>query len=742
MDAIQFPTTIGDTQGLVKKIIDRGRAAEVYVVKQMRTNAKQERDDFLAYYADFLPPRKRNEVLLQRVIRMVRASELSPTIAGFVPLQGSSAVDSVTGEAMTPYVDLRFADLLTSGIVDLEKDTWLVRIQNSQVLGVEDITNISTSQTTTGTSTASVTLKNNMYKYNFYSDILKKGLSVFGPDDIIVIKTEDADGYMEEIFTGYVNRAIRSRSKANNNITLICEDTTKKLRFSRVGIRQGLNDPDIEAKFIPLTAFTLPWISSSSKDKDSAQPASQILEGIFVLSLTNIDDDFQIQTLRRRYEELFKKYNYISKLAPDENKALTEEMESKRIAIEKRRLELISNFSKAPALTAGVSGTLTKSKDVEIFRNKASFISGIKSIIDKKPIAKISGTDQPAFQIIFSDSFNYWVSEWKEASRVASEFADNINYEFFCAEDGTVTFRPVNVSLEHLKQKDRKYYTIQDEYIYNEVTAEDNSAIVNVMYISGDYKVNLGQRLGDIGIVTVVKDNRLYKKYGAKMASPIEVIGLIDINALKVYGTAKMARINSKAFADATLELSADPRIKIGNYAYLPETGSVFYISEMQQNYTVGDTYRQNANFIYRRRPLHDIASQLAETLVFSSVLSDEKKRSFAVKMLDTDFTTNTVGILGLAYSKVLAAMEEMGYEKEEVTNFYPSQSSLKDFYFDGYIWEPTVAINFSDAIAVQNRDAKAKADREALAEEQQTAASSKAKLTNISGGTSEPVAR
>jgi hypothetical protein len=719
MIARQF--TIGGTGGLVKKNIEVGHAAEVFIIKQMAIGSTIAEYNsllkkFKNKYAEFLSGSDSRSVVMQPIIKLVTSASL-PSKEPFTSLNGSTVE---TTHGLIPQVDKRYSDLLSVGIVDLEKPTWVIRIRSSKQLGLEDVMSIGTNQTVNGGSSANVTLKNNLYKYTFQDQSsLDFGLPVFSPDDIIVVQTEKLENNnLETIFTGYVNKVTKSRAPAENSIILMCEDASKRLRYSRVLIGKGVTDEDSQAQLLPLSAFVMPW-PSETKSGGSAGPESphKILKDIFVLALTNIDSESSIILTKILFENEFKKFNSPSatitnlpasmagqtKTVSSDEEISLQKIGTYRNTIEKARNDLLGKN--------GYFWRNVSNNRVEIYKNPITFLKA-NSIIDngrgfinKRPIAIIYGTDQPAFQLSFVNSFNFWISEWKEAHRVANEFAEVVNFEFFCDESGIVKFRPVNMSLDLLKNKTSNLnYKIRDEYIYREETSEDNTGIINVMYITGEYRLDVGTPGEEIGLVAVIKDNKLIQQFGTKMGNPLTCVGLTTKSALKIFGRSKMERINSRAFSDGTVEMLSDPNIKVGNYIHLPETGAIYYVSDLRHDYVVGQKYRMNLDLTYRRRPIYDLASRLSIGSGFSSFSSTASK-GLAKRSLDLDFN-QSVGstVLLSVYNAVISALVGMGYDSDEIKKVY-KQTNLQEFYYYGYIWEPAVNIDFKLAAEVQAKE-------------------------------------
>lgn len=717
--------SVGGTGGLVKKSMEVGHSAEVFVIKQMKDIGKDLSEyrallkKFNNKYVDFLTAKNARDVIMQPVIKLISTTG-QPAKEPFLNLS-SSTIDATHG--LSPQVDKRYADLLSMGIVDLERPTWVIRIRSSKTLGIEDIISISTNQTVNGGSNASFALKNNLYKYTFQNQYsLDFGLPIFSPDDIVVAQTEKLeDSVLETIFTGFINKVTKSRAPGENSIMLVCEDVSKRLRYSRVGIKKGTNDKETESQLLPLSAFTSPWPSDNkSSDSPGPEPSHKILKDVFTLALSNIDSESSIASVRADFEAKYKKYNTPSaeitnkptnllsknKTIKSDEEILLGEISKLSLDIYKARNEILNR--------EGYYWRNVSNNRIEIYKNTIPFLKsnglldGGKGFIKKRPVAIIYGTDQPAFQLSFVDSFNMWISEWKEAHRLASEFSEAVNFEFYCDETGIIKFRPVNVSLELLKNKNTNpTYKIRDELIYKEDTSEDNTGIVNIMYASGDYKINVGNPAEDVGLVTTIKDNKLIKQFGPKMGNPISCIGLTTIAALKIYGRSKMERINSRAFSDGSIEILADPNIKVGNYIHLPETGALFYIADIRHEYSVGQKYRMTLDLTYRRRPIYDIAAKASTN------------KALAKRELDLNFSGSLASGPGPAvyYNDIINSLVELGYDKDEAKSIY-KLSNLQEFYYYGYIWEPAVNIDFGLAVASQEKEYKDIADSELRSKE------------------------
>jgi hypothetical protein len=123
-------------------------------------------------------------------------------------------------------------------------------------------------------------------------------------------------------------------------------------------------------------------------------------------------------------------------------------------------------------------------------------------------------------------------------------------------------------------------------------------------------------------------------------------------------------------------------------------------------------------NLTYRRLPVFDLAllvSQRHSATGFGS--TQDSQRAVAAKALDSDlkkngrFTTVLAPEIMLAYAGVKAFLKTDGYSDDEIQRIYNPKGSndptdiaanLQLFYYNGFIWEFGVDIDFAKVLATE----------------------------------------
>jgi len=734
---LTFPA--GGDGALVQNMVALDRDVDVFVIKQLKTSRLEvdtEYKEFTLKYQEFLSTIRgaldyvltRNAVILQPII------SYSPGNA-FVPIASVG-----TDASVKPlFANARYIDVIALGIINLARPAWTVRVQSSKMNGIEDVLSVSCRISTTGVGTASISIKNDTDKFTFKKNSLLAGRTIFEPDDIVVVRLPDKDNQPHNSFVGFVNAVERQRAPAQNIINLECEDVTKRLRFSRTAIRKALIDRDPEAQFASLSAFIFPWVQGEGGGAEAVQ---KVVSNVTALAMSTINDLPNLVNTINTYTTLFKKRNFFSTepnptqkgpgVVGSSGNELASELQAARKSIETERSNSINQYIDTPP-----SQTVWKiiAGSASVYRNTKSLVTAQSANFYKKPIMVIEGTDQPAYQIAFRNGFDLWMSEWKETNKLIQEFANVIYFEFFSNEDGIIRFRPINLGLSHLVTSDLN--VIKDTDVYRETTYENNSDIANIAVVVGNWKQRFGSGLDAIGIFGYIKDNRLIKKYGEKMLNLQPVIGLTTNASLNVWATSVLTRINRKAYAGGSVEIVGNSQIRVGSYVYLQGTNALYYVDSIEHSVSPGQRYTMRLNLTYRRLPVFDLALLLSQRRIPSGFApTQDAQRAVAVQSLNYDIKQNgRITIMQgsdimLAYAGVTAFLKTDGYSEDEIQRIYnPKGSSsptdiaanLQLFYYNGYIWEFGVDIDFAKALATETAFTTAQTSADTKSQQTQT---------------------
>jgi hypothetical protein len=383
---------------------------------------------------------------------------------------------------------------------------------------------------------------------------------------------------------------------------------------------------------------------------------------------------------------------------------------------------------------------------VKVYKNETAMVTTNLSKFYKLPVLQVDGTDQPIYQIAFVESFNLWISEWKESHKLIQEFVNVVNYEFFCNESGTIRIRPPNMSLDHLRAASpvtltggaataasataaarqvaakaaaassatAAAYTFVESDIYQEDTYENNSDITSVAIVTGEWAIRQNSSLDALGIFGYIKDNRLISRYGARMTNLQPVIGIVTNAGLRVWGRSMLNRINRRAFSGGTVNVIGDSSIRVGNYVYLTQSNALFYVESISHTIMPGGKYQITMGLTYRRVPYFDIAELYIKRFPTPGTTFEEQ-RQFATRTMNKQFAGLLTTFCLEAYVGLKNNLVADGYDAAEIDQIYDPnsairglatgtcQSTLQQFYLNGYLWEFGVEISFPEAIAAEN---------------------------------------
>jgi hypothetical protein len=160
--------------------------------------------------------------------------------------------------------------------------------------------------------------------------------------------------------------------------------------------------------------------------------------------------------------------------------------------------------------------------------------------------------------------------------------------------------------------------------------------------------------------------------------------------------------MNRKALSTANVTTIGKSEIKIGKYCYLESENALFYIEQITHAYSVGDKYTTSLTLSYRRNPVLKLTTNNSGFLASTTTDNDEFNHQVVKTFLDAiDYTESNswYKISPSACFKTLNSikknMKNLGYQESFVNSMY-NTNNLQDFYFNGYIWEPTIETDFS----------------------------------------------
>lgn len=629
--------------------------------------------------------------------------------SGFVVPESSAIYEIV--------VNTKYLHIYILPAIDITRENYILTSKSNKTLGLSDVSDINVGIGVYSFSTANFSLKNNLNKYEFVTNPLKKGRTIFSADDIVIIRLPSIDYQMtnndlyeglETTFVGFVNDIRMTDKPASHTINISCEGMTKRLRFSRAITKQSLMTDDAQAAMIPLSAFSFPF-SSTPAD------VSLLVKKMMIYSLSNIyEKDQDTKNYVGEFNEKFNKYNSYG----SENKMTFSGFEnSSEIAKVRDNIEFLLEGNAAKYFLD--STDTDNDKDCKIYTHDVNLAPIYEG--NKLPICMLTGSSQKAYKLLFA-KWEMYISEWAQVNKLIQEMADTVNFVFFDSEDGIIKFEQVNVSIEHLRTKQesspnpqdsetlkqvkdtdvlkkKNAFWIKDMWVKERNILDGTSEIVNVITVTGS-AVQEGQvDPVNIGARATVKNNKLIKKHGYIMGPTVSVLNLLDSKTCLAYGKSLLDRMNKKAASSATVRLVGNANLRAGYFCYLEEKNALFYIEKVSHSYNVGGNYDTEIELSYRREPVLRIDSVSVPGLLKANEISSDRTINFLKirDKLDKDFDAAfaEVGLKSILLSKIKKSLKDMGYVDSEIDAVY-TIDSLKYLYFNGFIWEHTIETDFS----------------------------------------------
>lgn len=747
--------SLSKDSGFVSASIDLDRPAEICLVKKVNIpvgkTVLEAREIFKAEYKEFLDSENSNflqdfkETLGSKLLRnnnkkAIRLEFLTKVVLkedslnydflsapklgtefrktgvyldinGFSVLNKSEAVYEVV-------VNSKYLNIYIVPAIDITRENYILTSKNNSQNGLADITDISVEIGVYSFSTANFSLKNDLEKYEFVTDPLKKGKSVFSADDIVVIRLPGIDYGMvnkdllqglETSFVGYVNDIRRLSKPASNTINITCEGMTKRLRFSRAITKQALNSDDAQAVMMPISAFSYPFSADVAN-------ASELVKNLVISSVTDINETKLLKELINEFNIEFEKYNSYEDKEKLTNRGTenSKKIKELRDKIDNIKKSLLSSYYTSVADSNNES-------DIEVYTNNSKILPILGGY--KLPICLVFGTSQKAYKLIFGQ-WEMWLAEWSQVNKLIQEMADTVNFAFYDSENGIIKFEQLNVSIEHLKKsvkskissydsalttynkkndsiRRRSAFWIKDIWIKDKSVLDGTSEIQNIITVVGSAVMEGQPDWNKFGARATIKNNRLIKKHGPIMGNPQTVLNLRTSQACFCYGKALLDRMNRKASSNAVVRLVGNANLKVGSYCYLESENSLYYIEKISHSLSIGGSYDTQIELSYKREPVLRIDEDTAPWVLSRSEKSDNKTLNF-IKIKDKLNAENGFNnIFNNSERKryliiqIKKKMLDLGYTEKEIESVY-TVDSLKFLYFNGFIWEHTIETDFS----------------------------------------------
>lgn len=744
-----IPNSLTNNGGFIGASIDLDRPAEVILIKKVKIDYEQSIEDanksFQSEYSEFfnkgIPEPNIAETLGNTLIRNNNEKAIRiEVLTKAVPITQSKKYNKL-GESIVGYgfqrtgvflsnngykedtessadyeiiVNTKYRYIYILPAIDITRENYIITSRNNSALGISDITDITVTIGTSSFSTANLSVKNNLNKYEFITDSLKKGKTIFSADDIVVVRLPGIDYQMtdkdlheglETSFVGFVNDIRLIDKPAGHVVNINCEGMTKRLRFTRVLTNQALNPGDAQAAIMPISAFSFPF-------HDKTADASYLVKNMMVYSMTDINENIELKPKINEFNLEYEKYNsYDDNEYKNNSQANAEIVANLRKKIEELKEKKREEYFK----------DVQNEKDTRIYNNEKT-LAPIKNGF-KIPICMVTGTTQKAYKLLFA-KWQMWIAEWQQANKLIQDIANTVNFMFYDSENGIIKFEQVNISLEHLKRKIpfkinendtaqekenkkneaikmKNAFWIKDMWIKEREILDGTSEIVNIITVTGQAVAEGHPNWEEYGARAVIKNNKLIKKHGPIMGPLISILDLRSPQACFAYGKSLLDRINKKAASNANIRLVGNANIKAGYYCFIEDKNALFYIERVVHNYGVGGSYETEIELSYRREPILRVDNENCPNILSSVEKTKDSTINFMKikEKLDKEGEMTFDNVLGNSLEELLKktkdSLKNLGYIESEIKNVYTTES-LKYHYFNGFIWEHTIETDFS----------------------------------------------
>jgi len=579
--------------------------------------------------------------------------------------------------------------------------------------GITDVVSINANPSTEAIGSANIVLKNINYKYEFVDYDLKKGQSVFSPMDEVILKLPGLDGKLYEVFTGTISTAnpMSSDGGKDNFINISIEDEMKKLRINRTNIRPSLNAREATTAIIAY--------QNIYTDKKAHEAFQDMLGRTFI----DFDSDESVQN---QFASIDSQTEAVD--AGDTGADLKDTTASKALLKDDVIKASISSFlysiptdaaatteqigtagqrlpsttqneSRVPTEIWGFSSRDVPESDVEILlANDAMQITTFKAE-NLKFI--ISGTNQPPFLLAFNKAGpSFWESEFKDNYSLIQQIAKEVFFECFADERGVVHVRPLNIALpgDATRREGRvgPEYQIDDLHIIADNIIETDNGAVSLIYVRGNFKFD---NAGETGWkVNAVYDNKVFQKYGWRVAPQVTIIGATDYESLARYGFAILTRMN-KYIDSGSITIKGDARLSIGNPVYLKRRRKIYYIRSISHDYVPGSHYNMTLDLVYGRSPLCYTDKAGKRKSNEYAVEGKFKLSNIARRNSFSNFINNPNN--NLDTNVIYSTAEDSNVLQSQKTRI---QANVENLSFGDYVWEDLSELNYDDLVGDRTR--------------------------------------
>lgn len=566
----------------------------------------------------------------------------------------------------------------------------------------QDIISVEVQRTAFGISKATVTIKNLEDKYTFQDNFCRKGETIFEPNDEVWIFLPNKDGNLNTVFRGLISTVTKVNDAGFRSIRLGCECMLKKLRISRTNLHPSLNVKESDNNAIQWSL--LPELAYKDPFKFSLIMFAQSYTNIFSQLSTNPGEDLLIKYLIERNKQG-------STAAKDLLLALVAEY-AMYVVDAKDSFPGIPESNDFFNSGSKVEMTLYRERNSAVINAPPSYFSTpfaslslnlTRSPVDiREPVAYLSGTTQPGFQLMFGD-FQYNFSNWEDNFSFLSQLSDFFNFLFYTEASGVIRFAPPNLLISELTGltnlaptdpliKSPDTYVLKDLDTLNYSAVQDDSVILNWLSVKGQWEDAPNVDASQYGVLATAVRPELLDKYGWHMGKVRTVIGLRSTLACTLFSSNLIDRQNMD-LRRCTSSILGNSDLDINKNIFLTNDNTIYYVRGLSYNYEVGETFQMGLDLTWGRKPLINVSvlSSLADAtalflpgegvLLNRATQSPPALKSLLLQELKRLLDDNKINYTTYVKYRGMA-------DRETLTQL---------LQYKGYIWEDVSNLTFED---------------------------------------------
>lgn len=611
----------------------------------------------------------------------------------------------------------------------------LLQIDNLNQTSNADVVSVSATISTENRGSCHIVLNGRLDKYIFDKNPFKKGESIFQANDQVFVSLPGLNDKSYSVFAGLIStRATLTQlgDTLQTSVSIDCEDNLKLLSQSRTCVTpscipslsggkepQGLTKNytgrlphDIITEVMSRAycdLYTLPGFFEEITSIRSKAVGNKNLDQVL-----RDEENYLTSILKLPQPGL---YNLTSS---EDNPFLVVEAGNKAVNPELVGEPIVLSTT-ATTVPATITGYRRRRTDLHVPTtqvDKTGSAGGVGTADPDDLAFIIEGTQQTPYKLAFSSPSSIYFGDWESGLGLCRTIADDLNFELFANHNGTIKFRPLNISLpadpavggrrpwtEQLfgKAQVGNEYWLKKELMQGTPTFVDtDNQIYTIAYVASDIQV------GDLPTspyVGVAIDMIKYMKLGPRTAPVVTKLGLQNQTACNTYAMAYLSRLNANA-SSAQITYTGDARLQAGNPCYVPHRGTIYYIASVTHDFVAGQSYTTTLDLKYGRRPLAKLGVKIALELVSGNTVIDTLQSATFPGVTDQSLihllSNNTLSV-------VLQRLEQQDTVSGSFVGFDVQagrsisqyiKDHKKELTFQGFVWEPLLPLDYESLYA------------------------------------------